>query len=80
VRVRTFIVRLRVDAGGRGGAATALRGVVDDVATGLRATFADSSELVTVLVAAAGGGPFGPPWPEGESALTSDRPNPAKEH
>jgi hypothetical protein len=53
--VRTFIVRLQEDAGGgdRGGAATPrLRGVVDEVATGLRATFRNQQELVTALMTA----------------------------
>ena len=53
--MRTFIVRLQEDAGGsdRGGAATArLRGVVDEVATGLRATFRDQEELVNALLSA----------------------------
>ena len=63
--MRTFIVRLQEDAGGsgRGGAATTrLRGVVDEVATGLRATFRNDQELVTALMAAVGAGPPDPPW------------------
>jgi hypothetical protein len=66
--VRTFIIRLREDAGDsdRTGAATPrLRGVVDEVATGLRATFRNDRELVTALVAAVGADPPGPPWAGG---------------
>ena len=53
--MRTFIVRLQEDGGGsdRAGAAAArLRGVVDEVATGLRATFRDQQELVNALLTA----------------------------
>jgi hypothetical protein len=53
--VRTFIVRVREarDGGDRGGAANPrLRGVVDEVATGLRATFRDAQELVAALMTA----------------------------
>ena len=53
--MRTFIVRLQEDAGGGrqpGAAAPRLRGVVDEVATGLRATFRNDSELLTALSAA----------------------------
>jgi hypothetical protein len=57
--VRTFIVRLQEDVGGsdRGGAAPTprLRGVVDEVATGLRATFRDQQELVSALMTAVSG-------------------------
>lgn len=63
--MRTFIIRLQEDTGdsGRTGAAgPRLRGVVNEVATGLRATFRNDQELVTALVAAVGGGPPGPPW------------------
>jgi hypothetical protein len=63
--VRTFIVRLQEDTGDSGHASTAatrLRGVVDEVATGLRATFRNDQELVTALVAAVGDGPPGPVW------------------
>jgi len=63
--VRTFIIRLQEDTGdsGRTGpVGRRLRGVVEEVATGLRATFRNDQELVTALVAAAGGGPPGPPW------------------
>ena len=79
--MRTFIIRLQEDTGdsGRTGAdASRLRGVVDEVATGLRATFRNDQELVTALVAAVGGGPPGPPWGgdrlPGESS--PDRPGP----
>jgi hypothetical protein len=56
--VRTFIVRIReAGVGGeRGGATTPrLRGVVDEVATGLRATFRDGQELINALMTAAAG-------------------------
>jgi hypothetical protein len=73
--VRTFIVRLHEHPGGstravhdgpgrgdRSGAAGPwLRGVVDDVATGLRVTFRNDRELVLALMAAVGAGPPGPP-------------------
>jgi hypothetical protein len=73
--VRTFIVRLHEHPGGstrvfhdgrgssdRSGAAGPwLRGVVDDVATGLRVTFRNDRELVTALMAAVGADPPGPP-------------------
>jgi hypothetical protein len=54
--VRTFIVRVHEAGGGgdREGATTpGLRGVVDEVATGLRATFRDAQELITALLTAA---------------------------
>lgn len=63
--MRTFIVRLQEDAVGSnrsGAAAVRLRGVVDEVATGSRATFRDDRELVTALMAAVGADPPGPPW------------------
>jgi hypothetical protein len=62
--VRTFIVRLQEDASGgtTGAAAPRLRGVVDEVATGLRVTFRNDQELVTALVAAVLADPPGPPW------------------
>ena len=68
--MKTFIVRVQEDAGGsgaggsdRGGTATPrLRGVVDEVSTGLRATFRNDQELVTALLAALGGDPPGPSW------------------
>jgi hypothetical protein len=53
--VRTFIVRLQHDGGGgdrHGGEVPPLRGVVDEVATGLRVTFRSAAELVTALTAA----------------------------
>ena len=79
--MRTFIIRLQEDTGdsGRmGAAASPLRGVVDEVATGLRATFRNDQELVTALVAAVGGGPPGPPWGGDRlpGAPSPDRPGP----
>jgi hypothetical protein len=73
--VRTFIVRLHEDPGGStrpvheapgsshraGAAGPRLRGVVDEVATGLRVTFRNDRELVTALMAAVGADPPGPP-------------------
>jgi|HubBroStandDraft_2_1064218.scaffolds.fasta_scaffold61170_2 hypothetical protein len=53
--VRTFIIRLQDAGGGRGQAdhcALPLRGVVDEVATGLRATFRSDQELLTALTTA----------------------------
>jgi hypothetical protein len=53
--VRTFIVRLLEDAGGSnhaGAAAPPLKGVVDEVATGLRAVFRNDAELLAALLAA----------------------------
>jgi hypothetical protein len=54
--VRTFIVRLQDASGsGRPGAVgPRLRGVVDEVATGMRTTFRDDRELVTALTTALG--------------------------
>jgi hypothetical protein len=69
-QVRTFIVRLQ-EAGASTGAAQPaprLRGVVDEVATGLRATFRNEQELVTALAAAVADRP-GPPW-TGEQRAT----------
>lgn len=63
--MRTFIIRLQEDTGDSGRASAAghrLRGVVDEVATGLRATFRNDHELVTALVAAVGAGPPAPEW------------------
>jgi hypothetical protein len=54
--VRTFIVRLLGEPGGggqRGPAAPRLRGVVDEVASGLRTTFGTGQELLAALTAAA---------------------------
>jgi len=63
--VRTFIIRLQEDTGDSGRTSAAgphLRGFVDEVATGLRATFRNDHELVTALAAAVGAGPPGPAW------------------
>jgi hypothetical protein len=70
--MRTFIVRLMEDAGGGhtpGAVSPRLRGVVDEVATGLRATFRDDTELLTALTAAMAGEPA-----DGEPASSSQRP------
>ena len=79
--MRTFIVRLREEADGAGRAGAAilppLRGVVDDVATGMRATFRNDQELVMALMAAVGAGPPGPTWTSGDwvpREPRSDRP------
>jgi len=80
--VRTFIVRLQEDAGGSGrtdASTRRLRGVVDEVATGLRATFRNDQELVTALLAAMGTDPPGSPWSGGDRSPgepASDRPSP----
>ena len=69
--MRTFIIRLQEDATGSGPAAAAtprLRGVVDEVATGLRATFRNDHELVTALLAAMSADPAGPSWGGGDRA------------
>jgi hypothetical protein len=58
--VRTFIVRLQHEGGdgNRPGAeAPPLRGVVDEVATGLRATFRNDTELLTALTTALAAAP-----------------------
>ena len=60
--MRTFIIRLQEDTARSGASAPRLCGVVDEVATGLRARFRSDSELVAALMAAAGGGPPGPLW------------------
>jgi hypothetical protein len=54
--VKTFVVRIHQDDGSdQAGADTPrLRGVVDEVATGLRATFRSELELVAALKAAMG--------------------------
>jgi hypothetical protein len=60
--VRTFIVRLLEDAGGLdqpGPAAPRLKGVVDEVATGLRAVFRNDAELLAALLAAMSAGQDG---------------------
>src|SRR5215472_10869759 len=55
--MKTFVVRLHEDAGSdpAGADVPRLRGVVDEVATGLRATFRSEGELVAALKAAAMG-------------------------
>ena len=68
-QVKTFIVRVQEDAGGTGRAdseAGRLRGVVDEVATGLRATFRNDAELISALLAAVGGASPGPPWAQSQ--------------
>lgn len=78
--MRTFIIRLHEDTGDSGRTSAAgprLRGVVDEVATGLRATFRNDHELVTALAAAVAAGPPGPPWggrrpPAGSPSDTPD--------
>jgi len=63
--VRTFIVRLLEDTAGSrrmDAAAPRLRGFVDEVASGLRATFRDEQELLTALAAVLALDPPGPPW------------------
>ena len=63
--MRTFIIRLQEDPAGSGRTAAAsprLRGVVDEVATGLRATFRNDGELVTALISAMGAGQPGSYW------------------
>jgi len=52
---------------------------VDEVATGLRATFRNDQELVTALLAAMGTDPPGSPWSGGDRSPgepASDRPSP----
>jgi hypothetical protein len=63
--VRTFIIRLQEDPAGSGRTAAAsprLRGVVDEVATGMRTTFRDDRELVTALMSAICAARPGPSW------------------
>ena len=63
--MRTFIVRLQQDATGSGQPAAAnprLRGVVDEVATGMRATFRNDRELLTALISAMGAARPGSSW------------------
>jgi hypothetical protein len=51
--VRTFVVRLHEDSGGCDGrdvATAQLRGVVDDVGTGMRSTFRNDQELLAALL------------------------------
>ena len=55
--MRTFIIRLLEDRARRPNDAVPpprLRGIVDEVATGLRAVFRNDHELVAALVAAVG--------------------------
>jgi hypothetical protein len=78
--VRTFIVRIQEDAEGSGrpdATALRLRGVVDEVATGLRATFRNDSELVAALLAAVRAGPPSARWDSADGSApdhSSDRP------
>lgn len=60
--MKTFVVRLYEDAGidPAGAAAARLCGVIDEVATGLRATFRSEIELVAVLKTAIGAEPPAP--------------------
>jgi hypothetical protein len=63
--VRTFIVRLHPGAGPGDRVVTAgpgLHGVVDEVASGLRATFTSGQELLAALVSAVAADSPGPPW------------------
>jgi hypothetical protein len=60
--VRTFIVRLHPDTDRMVTAGPGLRGVVDEVASGLRATFTSGQELLTALVSAVAADSAGPPW------------------
>jgi hypothetical protein len=80
--VRTFIIRLQEDPAGSGRTAAVrpwLRGVVDEVATGMRATFRNDRELVTALISAMGAGRSGPSW-NGDDLVPGkpvpDEPNP----
>ena len=66
--MRTFIIRVQEETGASLEAAAPampLRGFVDEVATGLRATFRSERELVTALAAAVASRP-GPPWTAGQ--------------
>jgi hypothetical protein len=83
--VRTFIVRLQEDAGGSGRAEAAtprLCGFIDEVTSGLRATFRNEQELLAALMAAVSVDPPGPPG-RGEHRVgwkpSSDRPDPVLE-
>lgn len=71
--MRTFIVRLQEDTAGRrpDAAAPRLRGFVDEVASGLRATFRDEQELLTALAVALAVDPPGPPWSGEQAARVS---------
>lgn len=69
--VKTFVIRLHEDIAGSdrtGADISCLRGVVDEVATGLRARFRNELELVAALMAAMGAGPHGPAWDDGDRA------------
>lgn len=59
--MKTFVVRVFEDVGSDSASADTprLRGVVDEVATGLRATFRSELELVAALKAAMGTEPPG---------------------
>jgi len=63
--VKTFLVRLHEDADSKPAAADIPRlcGVIDEVATGLRATFRSERELVAALRAAMGADPPGATGP-----------------
>ncbi len=63
--MKTFVVRLFEDAGGdpAGPGTPRLRGVVDEVATGLRATFRSELELIAALKTAMGTEPPGATGP-----------------
>lgn len=65
--VRTFIVRVQqgtADAGAATG--TVLRGVVDDVSTGARATFRSPEELLTALASMREAAPITDPHQKGD--------------
>jgi hypothetical protein len=71
--VKTFVVRLHEDADSDpvGADISRLCGVIDQVATGLRATFRSEGELVAALKAAMGTDPpgaTGPPRDGGDRA------------
>ena len=70
--MKTFVVRLHEDAGSdpAGAGIPRLCGVVDEVATGLRATFRSEGELVATLKAAAMG--TDPPGTTGPSRDIGD--------
>ena len=71
--MKTFVVRLHEDAGSDPAGADVQRlcGVVDEVATGLRATFRSEGELVAALKAAVMG--TDPPGATGPSRDGGDR-------
>ena len=75
--MKTFVVRLHEDAGGdpAGADSPCLRGVVDEVATGLRATFRSELELVAVLKAAIDTDQPGPSWNGGGPAPGGSAPD-----